>query len=127
MAFSRRHVLPSSLANKTASAALPSALLASRRNSLTFLNHHTQQSIMSDAFREDLTSKAQREAKPSSQETMGDKATGAYESAASTLEPQSAKGQRQAAADETTESHTHGPEASRSMGDKVKHALHMDK
>ncbi|GAA5939109.1 hypothetical protein JCM10213_006030 [Rhodosporidiobolus nylandii] len=81
----------------------------------------------SDAFREDLTSKAQREAKPSSQETMGDKATGAYESAASTLEPQSAKGQRQAAADETTESHTHGPEASRSMGDKVKHALHMDK
>ncbi|GAA5901963.1 hypothetical protein JCM6882_000152 [Rhodosporidiobolus microsporus] len=81
----------------------------------------------SDTLREDLTSKAQREAKPSSQETFGDKAKDTYESAASTLEPQSQKGHRQAAADEATESHTHGPEAGRSIGEKVKHALHMDR
>ncbi|GAA6040587.1 hypothetical protein JCM8097_008051, partial [Rhodosporidiobolus ruineniae] len=53
--------------------------------------------------------------------------TDKYESAASTLEPQSAKGHRQAAADEVTESNTHGPQAGHSIGDKVKHALHLDK
>ncbi|GAA5867396.1 hypothetical protein JCM8547_003333 [Rhodosporidiobolus lusitaniae] len=78
---------------------------------------------LSDTLRESLTSKAERESKPSSQETMGDKATGVYESAASTLEPQSQKGHRQAAADEATETKTHGPEAGRSAMDEVKNAV----
>lgn len=47
-------------------------------------------------------------------------ATDAYEAAASTLEPQSAKSHRQAAADEAIESHTHGPEATKSTTEKIK-------
>ncbi|GAA6006035.1 hypothetical protein JCM10207_007320 [Rhodosporidiobolus poonsookiae] len=104
-----------------------SALLFPSPPSLTCSSPSVLSPPRSDHLREDLTSKAQREAKPSSQETVTDKAKDTYESAASTVEPQSQKGHRQAAADEATESHTHGPDAGKSIGDKVKHALHLDR
>jgi hypothetical protein len=47
-------------------------------------------------------------------------ATDKYEAAASTLQPQGAKSTPQKAADEATESNTHGPQATKSTVEKIK-------
>ncbi|KAK4693382.1 hypothetical protein P7C70_g8935, partial [Phenoliferia sp. Uapishka_3] len=76
----------------------------------------------SDTGRESFTDKAERNIKPVNEQTLGDEAKGAYESATSTLKPQSQKSTTQKAGDALG---GHSAQTDKNLVDKVKDKVGM--